>query len=70
MPMDLEQPSEIVLFEQMAEAALRGLVGHRLAPQIDADETTHRLRSVECLLDRRFRQVEPLLQRPGVLTPR
>jgi hypothetical protein len=46
----------------MAEAAHRGLVGHRLAAEIDAGKTPHRQRIVERLLHRRVRQVEPLLQ--------
>ena len=48
--------------ERMAEAAHCRLVGHRLAAEIDADKTAHRRRIVECLLHRRVRQVEPLLQ--------
>ena len=41
MPMHLFEypPAQIVRFEKMAEAAHRGLVGRRLATQINADET-------------------------------
>src|SRR5215470_7598606 len=46
-----------MLLEQMAEAA------HRLAPEIDPDEIAHYPRIVERFLDRRVRQVEPLLQK-------
>jgi len=46
----------------VAEAAHRRLVGHRLAPEIDADKTPHRLRIVERLFDRRVRQIESVLQ--------
>jgi hypothetical protein len=54
--------AQIVLFKQMAEPAHRGLVGHRLAAEVDPDKTPHRLRIVERLLHRRVWQVEPLLQ--------
>jgi hypothetical protein len=55
----VEQPSaEIVLLEQVAEAAHRRLVGHRLAAEVDADKTPHRQRIVKRLLHRRVRQVE------------
>src|SRR6516165_5296852 len=56
-------PTQIVLFEQMAEATHRGLVRHRFATQIDADKTPHRQRIIERLLHRRVRQIEPLLQK-------
>src|SRR6516162_4232981 len=56
-------PAQIVLFEQMAEAAYRGLVGHRLAAEVDPDKPPHRRRIVKRLLHRRVRQVEPLLQK-------
>src|SRR5262249_51909929 len=55
-------PAQVVGFQQMAEAAHRRLVGHRLAAEIDADKTAHRQRIVERLLHRRVRQLEPLLQ--------
>jgi hypothetical protein len=59
----LEQlPAQIVRFEQVAKAAYRRLVRHRLAAEIGADETAHRQRIVERLFHRRVRQVEPLLQ--------
>jgi hypothetical protein len=47
----------------MAEIADRGLVGHRLAPEINADETPHRMGVVERFLSSRIGQVEPLLER-------
>ena len=34
--------AEIVLLQQMAEAAHRGRVRHRLAPAFDTDKTPHR----------------------------
>ena len=52
-----------------AKAAHRGLAGHRLAPQVDPDKTPHRQRIVECLLHRRVRQVEPLLQKINAQHP-
>src|SRR5262249_61278973 len=43
----LEQlPAEIVRLEQVAEAAHRGLVGNRLAAEIDPDKAAHRRRIV------------------------
>src|SRR5262245_28373618 len=64
MPLHLfeQPPAQIMLLEQMAEAAHRRFVGHRLAAEIDPDKTPHRRRIVERLFDRRVRQVEPLLQ--------
>jgi hypothetical protein len=64
MPMHfLEDPAaQVVLLQQMPEAANRGLVRHRLAAQVDADEAAHRRRIIERFLDRRVGQVEPLLQ--------
>src|SRR5262249_50714144 len=58
-----QPPAQIVRLEQMAEAAHRGFVGDRLAPEIDPDEIAHYPRIVERFLDRRVRQVEPLLQK-------
>ena len=40
----------------------RGGVGHRLATQIDANESAQRRRVVQRLLARRIGQVEPVLQ--------
>ncbi len=40
-------PTEALAFQQMAEIADRGLVGHRLVPEINADETPHRMGVVE-----------------------
>jgi hypothetical protein len=46
----IEQPlAQIVLFEQMAETAHCGLVGYRLAAEINPDETAHRPRIVKRL---------------------
>jgi hypothetical protein len=42
-----QPPAQIMLFEQVAEAAHRRLVRHRLAPEIDPDKTPHRLRIVK-----------------------
>ena len=55
--------TKLVRFEQMAEAAHRGRVGHRLAAEIDPDETAHRPRIVKRLFHCRVRQVEPWLQK-------
>jgi len=55
--------TKLVRFEQMAEAAHRGLVGHRLAAEIDPDKTAHRPRIVKRLFHCRVRQVEPWLQK-------
>src|SRR5215471_2451484 len=56
-------PAEIVLFEQMAEAAHRRLIRHRLAAEVDANKTPHRPRIVKRFFHRRVRQIEPLLQK-------
>src|SRR5262249_46616866 len=58
-----QPPAQIMLLEQMAEAAHRGFVGDRLAPEIDPDEIAHCPRIVERLFYRRVGQVEPLLQK-------
>ena len=52
---------QVVLLEQVAELAHRGLIGHGLAPQVDAHKLAHRDRLVEGLLHGRIGQVEPLL---------
>src|SRR5258708_30861761 len=66
----LEHPSaQIGLLEQMAETAHVGLVGHRLAAQVDADEAPHRKRVIQRLLDRRIRQVEPVLDKVDAQHP-
>jgi hypothetical protein len=51
MPLRLveQPPAQIMLFEQVAEAAHRRLIRHRLAPEIDPDKTPHRQRIVERL---------------------
>src|SRR6476620_6741116 len=46
----------------MTEAAHRGRIRHWLAAEVNADKAAHRLRIVQCLLYRRVRQAEPLLQ--------
>src|SRR5690348_3251750 len=51
-----------MLFEQVAEAAHRRLIRHWLMAKVDADKTSHRLRIVQRLFDRRVRQIEPVLQ--------
>ena len=43
-------PAEIVALQQMAEIADRGLIGHRLAVEIDANETAHHMGVVERFL--------------------
>jgi hypothetical protein len=58
-----QPPTEIVLLEQMAKAAHCCLIRHRFAAEIDADKIAHRRRIIERLLDRRVRQVEPLLRK-------
>ena len=50
--------AQIVLVEQVAEAAHRSLVRHRLTSEIDPDKTPHRLRIVERLFPRRVRQID------------
>src|SRR5262249_61607985 len=62
-PLAEQPPAQVMLLEQMAEAAHRGFVGYRLAPEIDPDEIAHCPRIVERLFYRRVRQVEPLLQK-------
>jgi len=49
--------------EQVAEAAHRRLVRHRLAAKIDRDKAAHRRRIVQRLLHHRARQIEPVLQK-------
>src|SRR5437773_9983648 len=55
-------PAQIMALEQMTKAQDRGLVGRRLAPQINAHKLPHRQRVVQRFLRRRIRKVEPLLQ--------
>ena len=43
-----------MLFQQVAEAANRGLVRHRLLAQIDADKLPHRGRFIERFFNRRI----------------
>src|ERR1700757_2881093 len=64
MPLHLVEQllAQIVGFQQMAEAAHRRLVRHRLAAEINPDEIAHGQRIVEHLFHRRVRQGEPLLQ--------
>src|SRR6478735_9394773 len=64
MPLHLVEQllAQIVLLDQVTKAAHRRLVRHRLAAEIDPDKAAHRRRIVERLLDRRIRQIEPLLQ--------
>jgi hypothetical protein len=57
-----QPPAQIVRFQQVAEAARRGLVRHRLVTEIGSDKAVHRLRIVQRLFHRRVRQVEPVLQ--------
>src|SRR6516165_5573027 len=40
----------------------RRLIRHRLAAEVDASKTPHRLRIIKRLFDRRVRQIEPVLQ--------
>lgn len=54
--------AELVTLEQMAELAHRRFVRRRLTTQINAGKAAHRRRVVQGFLDRRVRQVEPLLQ--------
>ena len=62
----IDQPkqllSQVVRLHQMAELAYRGLVGHRLSAQVNADKVAHRPRVIQCLFHRRVREVEPVLQ--------
>jgi hypothetical protein len=60
MPMDfLELPAaEIMRLEQMPEPADRGLVGRRLAAEIDPGEIAHRRRVVKRLFDGGIGKVE------------
>jgi hypothetical protein len=57
-----QPPAQIVFLEQVAEAAHRRLVRHRLAAKVDANKTPHRRRIVQRLFHRRIRQIEPVLQ--------
>ena len=58
-----QPPAQIVLLEQVAETAHRGLVRRRFATEVDPDKkAAHRPRIVKRLFDRRVRQVEPVLQ--------
>src|SRR5215472_7205209 len=63
MPLYLveQPPAQILRLEQVAESTHRGLIRHRLAAEVDADKTPHRLRIVKRLFDRRVRQIEPVL---------
>ena len=55
--------AQLVVFEQMAELAHRGLVRRRLPAQVDACEAAHGERVVERIFDARVGEVEPLLQK-------
>ena len=55
-------PAQIMLFQQMTEAAHCRLVRHRLAAEIDADKIANGCQIIDRFLHRRVRQVEPLLQ--------
>src|ERR1035437_3999630 len=55
--------TEVVLFQKMTKLADRRLVRHRLVAKIDLRELAHQRRVVQCLFDRRVREVEPLLQK-------
>jgi hypothetical protein len=57
-----EDVAEPVLLEPMAELAHRGLVRHRLAPEIDADERPHRRRVVQRFFHGRVGEIEPVLK--------
>lgn len=54
--------AEPVLLEQMAELADRGLVRHRLAPEIDAHEGPHRRGVVQRFFHGRVGEIEPVLE--------
>ena len=60
----LKQPlPQLVLLQQMAELAHRGLVRHRFPPQIDAHKLPHPRRIVQSFFHSGVGQVEPLLQK-------
>jgi hypothetical protein len=57
-----ELASHLVLLQQVPELTHCGLIGHRLASQVNTHEAAHRSRVVKRFFDRRIREVEPLLQ--------
>ena len=59
-----ELASHLVLLQQVPELTHRGLIGHRLASQVNTHEAAHRSRVVKRFFDRRIREVEPLLLHP------
>jgi len=50
-----QPPAQVMLLQQVAKLAHGGLIGHALAPQIDAHEAAHRQRVVERFFHRRVR---------------
>src|SRR5690606_6533212 len=52
-----------VLLQEVPEAQNRALVRNRVFPQLHSGEAPHGLAVVECILRRRIRQIEPLLEK-------
>ena len=55
--------SQVVLFQQVAKLAHRGLVRHRLRSQINPRKLAQRRRVVQRLFHRWVRQIEPMLEK-------
>lgn len=55
--------AQVIAFQQVAELTDGGLVGHRFAAEIDADELAHGGGIIQCLLGARVGQIEPLLKK-------
>jgi hypothetical protein len=54
--------SQLMGLKQLAELADRRLIRHRLTAQVDADELAHSPGVVQCFLNGRVGEAEPLLQ--------
>ena len=72
MPVDLleDRLGQLVLLEQATELQQRRRIRHRLARQIDPDESAHGLAVVDRVLEPLIGQTEPLLQAIHAKHPR
>ena len=62
-PIESKEPlSQMMTLQQMTELADGGLVRRVLPPEVDSDETAQDPGIVERFLDRRVREIEPVLQ--------
>ena len=62
-PIESKEPlSQMMTLQQMTELADGGLVRRGLPPEVDSDETAQDPGIVERFLDRRVREIEPVLQ--------